>query len=86
MEHYIVIETWATENDEGTIIHGLSHTQAGAQKIFNEQLEYTKDEALKSGYCVYAESPDCFDAGEEGEYKYGHIKLFIEKITCVCDM
>ena len=77
------MEAWVTEEDEGVILHGIAHSEAGAMKIFNAHIEQAREEAQENGYTIYEESSDCFDAGLDGEYKDGHLKLFVAKTSCV---
>ena len=80
MEHYIVINDWATEYESGVDVKGVAHALEEAKHIFNQYVDEERDYAKKLGWTVYEDGDVCFDAGKNGYYVSAHSKLYIQRI------
>ena len=80
MKHYVVINHWANEYENGTTILGVAHSMEEAKEIFNERLASEKQYAEEQGFTIYDDCDTVFDAGEDGYYSTNHTTLYIEMV------
>ena len=80
MEHYVVINEWATEDENGVTILGVAHSMEEAKRIFNENIDKERELAEENGYTIYEDDETTFDAGEEGFYITNHGSLYIQMV------
>lgn len=79
--HYVVVLDWATEEDEGVQIFGVSHTLDDAEKIFNEQVVEERKFAEENGYSIEDDIKHVFSAGIMGYWRDNHTTLYIQGVN-----
>ena len=79
-KHYVIVNNWANEYENGTIIIGVAHSMEKAKEIFNKRLVEEKQYASEMGFIIYDESETVFDAGLDGYYMTGHTNLYIQMV------
>ena len=80
MEHYVIINSWANEYENGVTILGVAHSIKEAESIFNEFLMDEKNYAEEHGWEIFEDSEVEFDAGENGYHASNHTRLYIQAI------
>jgi hypothetical protein len=79
-EHYVIINDWATEYENGASILGVVHSLEEAKRIFNEYAAEEKQYAEEHGFEIYEDDEADFDAGEEGFYVSNHTRVYIQGV------
>ena len=80
MKHYVVVNDWANEYENGTTVLGVAHSLEEAKEIFNEFVEAEKMYAENHGFEIYDDCETVFDAGEDGYYITNHTNLYIQMV------
>ena len=80
MKHYVVVNEWANEYENGTTILGVTHSLEEAKEIFNQSYVDEKAYAEEHDFTIYDDCETVFDAGEEGYYVSNHTNLYIQLV------
>ena len=80
MKHFVIVNEWATEYENGSTIIGIVHSLEEAKKIFDTKLMEEKQYAKEQGFMIYDDCETVFDAGEDGYYVSNHTKLYIQMV------
>ena len=80
MKHYVVVLDWASNDDEGVNILGVTHTLEEAKEIFAKQLVEEKELADEWGWEIETDTDTEFEAYESGYYAITHSKLYIQGV------
>lgn len=80
MKHYVIVNDWANEFENGTNILGVVHSLEEAKEIFNEQLVEEREYAAEHNFEIYDDCETVFDAGEDGNYVSNHSYLYIQMV------
>ena len=80
MKHYVIVNDWANEYENGTTILGVAHSLEEAKEIFNKYLADEKQYAEDHGFEIYDDCETVFDAGEIGYYASNHTNLYIQMV------
>lgn len=82
MEHYVIINEYATDYETSITICGVEHTLEGAKRIFNHYRADEKELAVKHRYEIYEDDDTSFDAGEgeNGDYMANHTRIYILRV------
>jgi hypothetical protein len=81
MKHYLIINEWATEDDNGFSVIGVAHSLEEAKELFDKKLEEEKAYAKENGFEIYEDKETIFDAGEDGYYTNNHTVLRIDEVV-----
>lgn len=80
MNHYVIVNEWASEYECGSTVLGVTHSLEEAKGIFNKNLMEEREYADKNGFTVYDHCETVFDAGDDGGYIGNHTRLYIQMI------
>ena len=80
MKHFVIVNDWANEYENGTTILGVAHSLEEAKEIFNQSLADEKQYAEENGFTIYDDCETVFDAGEDGYYVSNHTNLSIQMV------
>lgn len=80
MMHFVIVNDWANEYENGTTILGVEHSLEEAKKVFQTYLEEEKKYAEEHGFTIYEDCDTIFDAGEDGYYISNHTNLYIQGV------
>lgn len=80
MKHFIVINDWANDYENGASILGVTHSMEEAKEIFKQNYMDEKNYAEEHNFTIYEDSDVDFDAGEDGYYVSNHTHLFIKMV------
>ena len=80
MEHFVIVNDWANNYENGTTILGVAHSMEEAKEIFNKQLAEEREYAEEHGFEIYDDCETVFDAGEDGYYMSNHTNLYIHMV------
>lgn len=80
MKHYVIINDWASDYENGVTVFGVVHSLNDAKVIFKQHIHDAKHIADEHEYEIYEDTDFMFDAGEEGYYCRNHEKLYIQKV------
>ena len=80
MKHFVIVNDWANEYENGTTILGVAHSLEEAKEIFNQRLADEKQYAEEQGFTIYDDYETVFDAGEDGYYISNHTNLYIQMV------
>lgn len=79
-EHYVIINDWANEYENGVSILGIVHSLEEAKIIFNEYATEEKQYAEEHDFEIYNDNEGEFDAGEDGYYVSNHTRVYIQGV------
>ena len=79
-EHYVIINDWANEYENGVSILGIVHSLEEAKRIFNECVAEEKQYAEEHDFEIYNDDDEDFDAGEDGYYVSNHTRVYIQGV------
>lgn len=80
MKHYVVVNDWANEYENGSTILGVAHSLEEAKEIFNQNIGDERQYAEEHEFTIYDDCETVFDAGEDGYYISNHTNLYIQMI------
>lgn len=80
MKHYVIVNDWANEYENGITILGVTHSLEEAKEIFNENIADERQYAEEHGFKIYDDCETVFDAGKEWYYKNDHTMLYIQMV------
>jgi hypothetical protein len=80
MKHFVVINDWSNDYENGITILGVVHTLEEAKEIFNNNIDEEKKLARENEYEIYTDCETELDAGENGYYAREHTRLYIQEV------
>jgi len=78
--HYIVICEYCCDGESGVDVIAVMHTRANALGVYQIELIKGKQNAENRNYDCIEEMETSFEAWEDGEYLFNHIRLYIQGV------
>lgn len=79
-EYYIIICGYCIDGESGIDVISIKESLSEAEKVYKEQLNIEKKNAINNSFDTIEEDELSFSAYINGEYSENHIDLFIQKI------
>jgi hypothetical protein len=79
-KHYVIINDWSSQYENGVSILGVAHSLEEAKEIFNQYVAEEKQYAEEHEFEIYNNDDEDFDAGEDGYYVSNHTRVYIQGV------
>lgn len=76
-EYYVIICGYCIDGESGIDVIGVKENLYEAKKVYQEQLEIEKRNAINNNYDTIVEDELYFSACIDGDYLENHIDLYI---------
>lgn len=80
MKHFVIINEWTQDFENGVTVLGIAHDYEKAKIIFNNAVDKEKKIANENGWEIFEDKDMLFEAGARGCYINNHTSVLISEV------
>ena len=81
MKHFVIINEWTQDFENGVTVLGVTHDCEKAKIIFNNAVDKERKIADENSWEIFEDEDMLFDAGESGCYINNHTTVLISEVN-----